>query len=126
MGVERRRFRRASVAVDVAIRPQDGGEAPEAVITGAVKDISLAGVYCYTKIPCTLKPGDGVICSVSVPPEQARGFPFSRLLSKGWVVRVEPVQAGRRAGEEQSTESLCGLAVAFAPDVTALGTIARH
>ena len=117
---ERRRFRRAEVAVDVAIRPQD---AATAVVTGAVKDISLAGVYCYAPSPCPLKPGAPVTCEVTVPAEQTRQFPFSRILSKGWIVRVEPIPTGRREGERPSDDARVGVAVAFTPDVKAFGTV---
>jgi len=116
-GVERRQFRRAEVDVPVAIR-FDSGSA-----TGQVKNVSLAGVYCYTNSPCALKPGESVTCAIAIPPEQTRAFPFTRIAGKGWVVRVEPVPAGRRAGENPSDEDLIGLAVAFTPDVTALGAV---
>ena len=123
-GVERRQFRRAEVDVPVAIRPVSPDEQPaNSLITGQVKNVSLAGVYCYAKAPCPLKTGERVACSIVIPPEQTRAFPFARLVGDGWVVRVEPVPAGRRAGENPTDEQVLGLAVAFTPDVTALGTI---
>lgn len=122
-GVERRQFRRAEVDVPVAIRAVPHEGASETLVSGQVKNVSLAGVYCYAKAPCPLKAGDSVTCSLAIPPEQARLFPFTRLVGKGWVVRVEPIQMGRRAGENQTDEELLGLAVAFAPDVTALGAV---
>ena len=121
MGVERRRFRRAAVAVDVAIRPQGGGDA--ATVTGTVKDISLAGVYCYAPSPCPLQAGASVVCEVQVPPEQTRQFPFSRILSKGWIVRVEPIPTGRREHDAPAGDARVGVAVAFTPDVKAFGTV---
>ena len=118
--MERRRFRRAELDLPVSIRSlaQDGSADP---VIGQIKDVSLAGVYCYVKSPCSLKPEEPVICSVTIPPEQQRVFPFSRLHGKGWVLRVGTVTRGRRAGESQTTEPLVGVAMAFAPDVTALG-----
>jgi hypothetical protein len=120
---ERRQFRRAELDVPVAIRVLDAEGAAETAITGQVKNVSLVGIYCYVKDPSTLKAGQQVICSLSVPPEQTRLFPFSSVHGRGWVVRAEPVPMGRRAGESPTSEQLLGLAVAFAPDVTALGTI---
>jgi hypothetical protein len=120
--MERRRFRRADLEVPVSIRTLDQG-ASAAPVIGQVKDVSLAGLYCYFKDPCPFASGERVACSISVPPEQARSFPFTRLAGKGWVVRREPLQPGRREGESQPGESLVGLAVAFMPDVTALGTV---
>jgi len=124
--MERRQFRRAEVDVPVAIRPleQDGSPQTGAVITCQVKNISLGGVFCYTQDPCPLKVGEQVACSITIPPEQARLFPFTRVLGKGRVVRLEPIPVGRRAGETPAEEPLLGVAVAFALDVTALGTIA--
>lgn len=120
--MERRRFRRAELDVPVSIRPvtQDASAEP---VTGQVKDLSLAGVFCSTPAPCVLKLGDAVICSIAIPPEQARLFPFTRVLGKGWVTRLEPLPVGRREGERQPEEALLGLAVAFSPDIAALGTI---
>jgi len=121
--IERRRFRRAELDVPVTIRPLGTEEAAEMAVTGQVKNVSLAGVYCHVRAPCLLRPGNHVTCSISIPLEQARWFPFSRVQGKGWVVRVEPLPVGRRAGETPAEEPLLGVAVAFMPDVTALGTI---
>ena len=122
--MERRRFRRAALDVPISIRPL-GQEESAGPVMGQVKDVSLAGVYCYTKTPCRLQPGERVVCSISISQEQTRQFPFSRLLGKGWVVRLEPVPVGRREGEHppEDEETVLGLAVAFTPDVAALGTI---
>lgn len=123
-GVERRQFRRAEVQVPVALRPMNPPSTDhDSLITGQVKNVSLSGVYCYTKSPCALKPGERVTCSVAIPPEQTRHFPFTRLVGSGWVVRVDPIPMGRRAGDNPIEEELLGLAVAFTPDVTALGAV---
>ena len=120
---ERRRVRRAEIDVPVSIRASASEEPSQPTITGQVKNLSLAGVYCYTKSPCALQPGAPVSCAIAIPPEQARAFPFTRIAGKGWVVRVESIPAGRRAGENPTDEGLIGLAVAFTPDVTALGAV---
>lgn len=122
--VERRRFRRAELEVPVAIRAVGPHEepAPEPLV-GETKDISLAGVYCHLKAPCTLAPGQSVMCTVAIPEELFKRFPFARLTGRGSVVRLEPVPAGRRADDNQSSKQLIGLAIAFAPDVTALGAM---
>ena len=123
--LERRRFRRAELDVEVAIRSIDPNSQtpPDSVITGYVKNVSLAGAYCYVKSPCTLQSGEQVTYSILVPSAQAHWFPFRRLFGKGWAVRVEPIPMGRRAGENPDHEQLLGLAVAFAPDSTALGAV---
>lgn len=123
--MERRHYRRAELDVPVAIHPlKEGGTAQtERAITGQIKNLSLAGLYCYTKAPCPLKAGEQVACAIAIPREQARFFPFTRLTGKGWVVRTESVPMGRRAGESQSEEELMSVAVAFTQDVTALGAV---
>ena len=121
--VERRRFRRADLDVSVAIRPVgEKGPVGEAVV-GQLKNVSLAGIYCYVNAPCSLQVRQEVACSLAVPLEQVRFFPFTRLGGKGWIVRLDPITAGRRAGESRSEEQLIGVAIAFAPDVTALASI---
>jgi len=120
--LERRRSRRAAlVDIPVTIRAIHNAEK---VSAGHVKDISLSGLYCYVKAPCALTPGEAVTCSLSIPPEQTRAFPFARVLGKGWILRIEPVTTGRREGEVRpGAEPVVGVAVTFAQDVTALASI---
>ena len=121
--LERRHFRRTDIDVSVKIgRLDSDAGTPAEPIVAPVKNISLAGVYCYLKAPTDLKVGDAVMCSVNVPPGEARTFPFARLHSKGWVTRVDQILTGRRAGEIASGEQLVGIAIAFASDATALAT----
>lgn len=109
---ERRRFRRAelSEAVAVSLQPKRGESGSEPIV-GRVKNISLAGLLCHIPGACALQPGDEVNCHVSIPPPQRRTFPFQRVLGRGTIIRVMPDTASQ------------SLAVAFMPDVTALGTI---
>lgn len=127
--IERRRLRRAELQeVGVIIRSADAAsdaslpESPEDVVIGQLKNVSLAGAYCYVKAPCRLKAGEHIRYSISVPPDLTRRFPFTRLTGNGWIVRVEPIPRGRRMGETSSENELLGLALAFSSDVTALAT----
>jgi len=123
VAVERRRFRRADIGVPIAISPLgQAGQAAEP-ITGEVRDVSLAGVYCSVKSPCPLKAGDAVVYSVAVPADDTRIFPFRRLAGRGWVARLEPIPTGRREGEASQAEPEVGLAIAFTPNVTAFASI---
>lgn len=126
-GIERRRFRRADLdEVRVQIRPYTDGSAEPVLsqpITGQLKNVSLAGFFCYVKQPCELQTGQLIAASIELGPEQRRLFPFSGLFGKGWVIRQDTIARGRRAGELHNDEHLIGLAVAFAPDVAALGMI---
>lgn len=120
--VERRRFRRATIEAPVVIRATD--EKGAEVVTGHVKNVSLAGLLCHVNAPCSLAPGQAVTSSLSVSEEQARLFPFARLLGRGWVTRVEPIVTGKRAGEPASQDdSPVSVTVAFTPDLTALGML---
>ncbi|MBI2885377.1 MAG: hypothetical protein HYY15_04305 [Candidatus Omnitrophica bacterium] len=89
-------------------------------IQAQARDLSLAGMYCYVTAPVPWSVGELVHCTVVVPSEQAATFPFARVLGPGWVVRVDQIPRGRRAGENPSSEERFGIAVAFASDVTAL------
>ncbi len=119
--VERRHARRTKFDGPMMIRAAE--TRTDAPIMAQVRNVSLAGAYCAVKSPCTLKPQDEVVCSLETPPEQLRTFPFSRLHGRGWIVRIERISMGRRAGETLSDDQL-GLVIAFSPDVTALSTIA--
>ena len=121
--IERRRFRRADLDVEVLIRSVKDGQENGAVIHGQVKNISLAGVWCFVTAPCSLTSGESVTCSIVIPSEQSRWFPFTRLAGKGTVIRLDPITQGRRVGEQADGEPFLGLAVAFSPDMTALGSI---
>ena len=126
---ERRQFRRAELDVTIAIRPiEEEGTSSSTVIEGRVKNVSLAGALCFVPTPCPLKTGQPVVCAVTIPLEQARLFPFARINGKGWIVRIAPVAAGRRSGDaaQQGGEQLLSVAVAFTPDVTALGTLEQQ
>ena len=121
---ERRQFRRAELDVTIQIRPVGDGDSSQPMLEGRIKNVSLAGALCYVSTPCPLKTGETVLCSVMIPTEQVRLFPFARLHGKGWVVRISPVSGGRRAGDAtQAGEQWLSVAIAFAPDVTALGTL---
>ena len=112
---ERRRFRRAEFndAVPVSLRPRTAEPTPPGIV-GHIKNISLAGLLCQVNHPCELKPGDEVSCQVSIPPPQRRSFPFQRVLGNGTIVRVMPTE---------NPAAALHVAVAFMPDVTALGAI---
>ena len=121
--IERRRHRRANLGLPVEMRPaaDAGGKTPSVI--GRLRNAGLAGFYCTVDDPSPFTIGQKIICSISVPPEEFRAFPFSRVMGRAWVVRVEPVPMGRREGEAPPGQPKLGMAVAFAPDVTALGSV---
>ena len=82
---ERRQLRRAQFDAAIEIRSRASQEvaANADPIIGQVKNVSLAGAFCHIEAPCSLTAGEQVTCSVCVPPEQTRSFPFTRILGKG-------------------------------------------
>lgn len=117
-GFERRQFRRAELDLPVAIRPlmPEGSAAPSLV--GQVKDVSLAGMYCYVTKPAPVASGDTIACSISISADHAKLFPFTRIAGKGRVLRVDARL--RHGADALGNQERVGLAVAFAADVTAL------
>ena len=89
--------------------------------TGETKDVSLAGVYFTTPAWQDVRPQELLTLSVSVPREQSRDFPFSRLVGRGRVVRVEPLH-----GEVPDAARRLGIAVEFADDLTVLSAPPEH
>ena len=122
--LERRQFRRAELNVPVTIRSlTPEGSASEPII-GQVKDVSLAGMYCTVIKPAPVASGDTIACSVSIPSDHATLFPFTRIAGKGRILRVDGRH--RHAGAAAGDQERVGLAVAFAPDITALTAIPRR
>ena len=115
--VERRHHRRVDLPVKVVLRKISGSSVGEP-INSIAKDVGLAGVYVIAPEAGTLKPGDVVSYSVEVPVERQRQFPFTRLMGKGWVVRLTDKQKDAESGITGM-----GVAIAFADDVTALSTV---
>ena len=119
--LERRQFRRAELDVPVTIRsltPEGSASEP---IVGQVKDISLAGMYCTVIKPAPVASGDTITCSISIPADHAKQFPFTRIAGKGRVLRVEG--GHRHTSEASGANERAGLAIAFSPDITALTAI---
>ena len=120
---ERRRFRRADLELPVTITLLGDDDQHGESLTCQLRNVSLAGLYCLITGPTSLKHDDRILCSLTVPRDRTRTFPFTRLHSRGWVLRVEPVHAGRRSGDTAPPgQQVFGMAVAFAPDATALAT----
>ena len=119
---ERRRYRRIPLPVQVLAKRAQPGEPGESdrFQSGLVQDVSLAGVYFTTPAWKRIEPQEMLTVSISVPREQSRDFPFSRLVGRGRVVRVQPVE-----GETPNTAQL-GIALEFADDLTVLAAAPEH
>ena len=96
---ERRKHRRMNLPLLVeGRRREDGREAFERATT---TDISMGGAYLKTSDFPGIGADDVISVSVSIPRQLADKFPFSRIVGKARVIRVEKQ----------------GIALEFAPDM---------
>ncbi len=86
--VEKRRYKRLDLSLPARIRrvSKDGKEEIQDVTT---INVSFKGAYVMEIGLKGIKPEDKLSISISVPRDEARDFPFSRLIGKTRVVRVE-------------------------------------
>ena len=86
--VEKRRFKRLGLALPITIR-RTSGDGKEEVYDGITINVSFNGA-CVEEINIpAIKHEDKLNISLSVPRDEARDFPFSRLIGKARVVRVD-------------------------------------
>ena len=116
--LDRRRYRRARLELPVVIR---GLGQEWAVGTGQVQttDLSLAGLHCsigrseqFAQLQELMRLNQNVTVSITVPYDVRDLFPFSRLIGRGRVVRVD--EAGGDASQ------LVGVGIEFAEDFKVL------
>ena len=86
--LEKRRFRRLDLSIPMTLK-RISSEGKENTITGITNNISYNGTYVREANIKDLKPEDNLHISLSVPRDDTRDFPFSRLTGKARVVRVE-------------------------------------
>ncbi len=115
---ERRKHRRARLDLEAVIRPLRGDTLGQPIVCD-IRDVSLAGIYGLVKEPVPFQLNDEVLCMVSVPRDLTRMFPFNRLHSKGWIVRIESTGIPMSDRSEVGGSWL-GVAVTFAPNPIAL------
>ena len=112
--VDRRRYRRVALRVPIVLRGLEEGMRATGR-AGLTENISLAGVYLRTPKGKPVAKDDLVTLSISIPQEAMRQFPFSRLMGRGRIVRVEELP---EAGKAETNR--LGMAVEFAEDFTVL------
>ena len=114
-GVERRRGRRINLEAPLLVRRISEEREPfSEQVTG---NVSLAGVYFETEAAGEYAVNDVVMASISVPENQRRAFPFTRLAGRTRVVRVKELPP---VGH---TAKRLGVALEFGDDVMALTAI---
>jgi diguanylate cyclase (GGDEF)-like protein len=108
---ERRRHPRTPLEGPLMIRSPAEDRAA-AWWEGAMKDLSLAGVYC-TIVPSKPPTIDEVLAfSITIPPDLQHAFPFSRLAGCGRVARADALSQPDEFGRTR-----WGVALEFGEDV---------
>jgi c-di-GMP-binding flagellar brake protein YcgR len=115
---DRRRFRRIRLAVPVRYGTGIASEGHEVCPRfGESSDLSTGGIAFTTKDPGSFSPGEVLEVSITIPWEARRAFPFSRILGRCRVVRVEERPAEGGATLRRVALEFCG------DQVTLLGAI---
>ncbi|MFC1623692.1 PilZ domain-containing protein [Candidatus Omnitrophota bacterium] len=85
---EKRRFKRLDLSLPMTLRrTSDNGK--EEAQDGVTINVSFNGAYVVDIDIGSIKPNDSLHISLSVPRDDTRDFPFSRLTGKAEVVRVD-------------------------------------
>lgn len=82
---------------------------------GRVKNIGLHGFYFHATTPIQIEREALLMFSVSISREAQKVFPFSRVVGKGRIVRIEHLS--------DRWEDVVGIAVEFTRDVTAFAAL---
>lgn len=85
---EKRKFKRLDLTVPVRLRQALNNEKEE-VGNGTSSNISYSGAYIRDINAGSIMPGDNLNIVISVPRVFTKEFPFSSLIGKARVVRIE-------------------------------------
>lgn len=86
--VEKRKFKRLDLSLPTRVRYNLNG-VKEKVQEGFTLNVSFNGAYIVNININDIKAGDNINVLLSVPRDDTRDFPFSRLAGKAKVVRVD-------------------------------------
>lgn len=91
--IEKRSFKRLSLSLPMKLRRiTEAGK--EEIIEAVTSNVSYNGAQVMNMDSANIKPNDNLHISLSVPRDEARDFPFSRITGKVRVVRVENEACG--------------------------------
>ena len=113
--VEQRRERRVFFDAPLHVW-KEGQPRPQSPKPLVAKNISLHGLYFETDESYALN--DVVVTSVSIPEASLHTFPFTRVLGRSRVVRVDRPSDQEARGQQQT-----GVALQFLDNVTVLTAI---
>lgn len=99
--MEKRKFKRLdlSLPVKVKLATKENKEGAIEVITS---NVSYNGAYIRNIDLTNIKPNDNLHITISVPRDEARDFPFSRISGNARVVRAEKETCAFEFSEEVS------------------------
>ena len=86
--VEKRRFKRIPMSLPMKLRWVTGS-GKEELIEAATSNVSYNGAYLPDVNTKGIKPNDNLHITLSVPRDEARDFPFSRITGNARVIRAE-------------------------------------
>ncbi len=99
--MEKRRSKRLALALPMKLR-QVTKEGKGEVVEGRTSNVSYEGA-CVTNIDLkNIKPNDSLHITLSVPRDESRDFPFSRITGNARVVRAENEAYGLEFSEDIS------------------------
>lgn len=113
--VEQRRERRVSFDAPLQVWKADQPR-PQSLKSLLAKNVSLHGLYFETDE--SYAPNDILVTSVSIPESSLHTFPFTRLVGRSRVVRVNPLSTPGGSGPPQR-----GIALQFLDNMTVLTNI---
>jgi len=85
---EKRKFKRLDLSLPVKIK-SDLGDGKERLEEGVTINVSFNGAYVIDIDLKNLQAEDNINISLSVPRDDTRDFPFSRVVGKAKVIRVD-------------------------------------
>lgn len=86
--IEKRRFKRLGLSLPMKLRRLTE-EGKEEAVEAVTSNVSYNGAYIRDMDLKNIKPNDNLHITLSVPRDEARDFPFSRITGKARVVRAE-------------------------------------
>lgn len=99
--IKKRKFKRLDLSIPMKLR-HILSNGKEAIVDTFTNNVSYNGAFITEIDPKSIRPEDNLQISLSVPRDNARDFPFSRLIGKARVVRVNESGVALEFNEEMT------------------------
>ena len=100
--VEKRRTKRLDLSLPMKLRRVTEDGKTEEVVEAVTSNVSYNGAYVVDINLKNIKPNEDLHITLSVPKDESRDFPFSRITGKARVVRAEKEAYGLEFSEDVS------------------------